>query len=87
VDGGDLQSARQRHARDHRLEAQRDQQRDKQEQAAKLGPKVPGLETKSTRIRHGRRLHARIHGPFLIRTARQFGKALGGEDFPNRRRA
>jgi len=50
VDGADLLSARQRHARDHRLEAQRDQQRDKQEQAAELGPKAPRLETKSTRV-------------------------------------
>ena len=70
MDGRDLQGAGQRHARDHRLEVQRDQQRDKQEQAAELGAKVPRLETERARVRHGCRLHTRIHRPFLIGAAR-----------------
>lgn len=83
----DLQGPGQRYAPDDCLEAQRDQERDKQEQAAKLGPKVPRLETERTRIRNSSGLHAPIRHPFLIGAARQFGEAVGLEDLPDRRRA
>jgi hypothetical protein len=87
MNGRDLQGAGQRHAGHHRLEAHRDQERNKQEQAPEFGAKVPRIETEGARIGHGGRLYTRIHRPLLIGAARQFGEAVGLEDLPDRWRA
>lgn len=85
--GGDLRGTGQLHARHHLLEAQGDQQRDEQEQAAELRTPLPRSQTERARIRHGRHRHARIPRALLIRAARQFGESVGGEDLPDGRRA
>jgi hypothetical protein len=65
--GWDLRGAGQLHARDHLLEAEGDQQRDKQEQASELGTPLPRGETERAHVRHA---HARVEGAFLIGAAR-----------------